>query len=84
MLHALTTLWPKNEPRPHLEAFKTFEWCCTTGEDPCGYGATQEEALYRYAMICRNFGGEYGDQFNGVIDFLGDHVDDPLFIQSNP
>lgn len=80
MLHALTVLWPKNEPRPHLEAFKTFEWCCTTGSDPCGYGATQEEALYRYAMICQ----KYGEGFGPLIDFLGEYVEDPLFIQSNP
>jgi hypothetical protein len=74
MLHALTTLWPQNEPTPYLKAFKPFEWECTTGGDPCGYAATQEEALYRYALICQ----KYDDKFTPVINFLADFVDHPI------
>jgi len=74
LLHALGTLWPENEPKPSFEASSPIEWCCTTGGDPCGYADTQEEALYRYAMICQ----KYGDGFMPVINFLEDFVDDPI------
>jgi hypothetical protein len=74
MLHALGTLWPKDEPKPSLEAFNPYEWVCTTGSDPCGYAATQEEALYRYALICQ----KYDDKFAPVIEYLADFVDNPI------
>lgn len=73
-------LWPENEPKPYFKWYKPNEWCCTAGGDPCGYADTLEESLYRYAMICQSHGEGYGP----VLDFLGDHVEDPLFIQSNP
>jgi hypothetical protein len=74
MLHALTTLWPKNEPTPYLKAYGSHEWVCTTGGDPCGYASTQEEALYRYALICQR----YDDKFGPVIEYLSEFVDDPI------
>jgi hypothetical protein len=74
MLHALTVLWPQNEPVPYLKAYKPHEWCCTDGSDPCGYASTQEEALYRYAIICQ----KYSDQFGPILEYLGQFVDDPI------
>lgn len=74
LLHALGNLWPKDEPKPSLEASSQYEWVCTTGSDPCGYAATQEEALYRYAMICQR----YSDGYWPVINFLEEFVDDPI------
>lgn len=77
LLHALGTLWPKNEPKPSFEAPNQYEWCCTIGGDPCGYGPTLEEALYRYAIICQ----KYGDEFTPLVDYMGQFVEDPLILE---
>lgn len=77
-------LWPENEPKPTFKHYQGTEWAC--GHGVMAYADTLEEALYRYAIMCEAAAGQIVPSVNygPVLDFLGDHVEDPLFIQANP
>lgn len=79
LLHALGTLWPKNEPKPAFKAVSPHEWACFDRHTDT-HGATQEEALYRFAVLCHNASGDFvpSSDFGPVLDFLGEFVDDPI------